>query len=130
MTKQYEKQLEFRFPSKQVIFKREEFFSIMYRWKNFKECDRFWLFGTNDRGRISVFDIRPRSAESKGFEPSVGISHTAFREPHLKPLGQLSTKTGIFDDCLPVTICSIADFARHVKEICKFYCDKLKNVVQ
>ncbi len=25
-----------------------------------------------------------------GFEPTVPLGHTAFREPHLKPLGQLS----------------------------------------
>lgn len=28
--------------------------------------------------------------ESMGFEPTVPFGHTAFREPHLKPLGQLS----------------------------------------
>lgn len=33
-------------------------------------------------------------AESRGFEPPVPLSgYTAFREPHLKPLGQLSVCT-------------------------------------
>ena len=31
-------------------------------------------------------------AERVGFEPTVAVNHTAFRERHLKPLGHLSEK--------------------------------------
>lgn len=36
---------------------------------------------------VALFHHR---TESMGFEPTVPFGHTAFREPHLKPLGQLS----------------------------------------
>jgi hypothetical protein len=51
------------------------------------------VFSLNENAVSQAFlqlDLQESLAERVGFEPTVAINHTAFRERHLQPLGHLS----------------------------------------